>query len=114
MKGRSTVPLLSTCVILAALSAQGTPAEPPVAFRLQDFRGVGHALEDVRDRRVVVLAFLGVECPLARQYAPRLAELARAFEPKGVAFFGIDSNRQDSASAMGRFLKDVATSWPID
>lgn len=107
------MPMLSTWVILAAMAAQGTPAEPPVAFRLQDFRGVAHALEDVDDRKVVVLAFLGVECPLAQQYAPRLAELARAFEPKGVAFFGIDSNRQDSASAMGRFAQANDLPFPF-
>jgi hypothetical protein len=26
---------------------------------------------DVRERKVVVLAFLGVECPLVNEYAPR-------------------------------------------
>ncbi len=45
-------------------------------------------------------------------------ELARSYEPEGVAFFAIDANQQDGAAAMGRFananqlpfpfLKDVA------
>jgi peroxiredoxin len=98
------MPSLGTFLILFTL-AQDSPAEPraTAGFRLQDFRGASHALDDVRDRKLVVLAFLGVECPVANQYAPRLAELARAFEPKGVAFFGIDANQQDSATAMGRF-----------
>ncbi len=65
-------------------------------FRLQDFRGASFALDDVREKKLVVLAFLGVECPLANQYAPRLVELARSFEPKGVAFFAIDANQQDA------------------
>jgi peroxiredoxin len=74
-----------------------------VEFKLQDFRGAWHGLDDVRDKRVVVLAFLGTECPLASLYAPRLAEIARIYEPKGVAFFGVDSNQQDAPSVLARF-----------
>ena len=48
-----------------------------------------------------MLAFLGTECPLANIYAPRLAELARGYEKKGVAFFGVDSNEQDAPSRAG-------------
>ena len=107
------MPILATYLLLTAVAAQGTPTEPSVAFRLRDFRGVAHDLEDVRERKVVVLAFLGVECPLAQQYAPGLAELARAFEPRSVAFFGIDSNRQDSASAMGRFAQANDMPFPF-
>src|SRR5687767_11831149 len=48
------------------------------------------------DVRTTVVCFLGSECPLARLYAPRLAELAAQFAPHGVRFVGIDSNCQDS------------------
>ena len=103
--GRSTMPTFGTFFILFATLGQAAPVGPRVVdgFRLQDFRGGSHALDDVRDRKLVVLAFLGVECPLANQYAPRLAEMARVLEPKGVAFFGIDANQQDGPAAMGRF-----------
>ena len=43
--------------------------------------------------KLVVVAFMRTECPLAGLYAPRLAELARTYEKKGVAFFGVDSDR---------------------
>ena len=32
------------------------------------------------------LVFFGTECPLAKLYAPRLAELAAKYEPRGVGF----------------------------
>src|SRR5579871_2800109 len=65
-------------------------------FRLHDFRGKEHALSEFKDRKLVAVAFLGTDCPLAKLYAPRLAELAAEFEKQGVAFVGIDSNSQDS------------------
>ncbi len=85
----------------------GEPGERrAVDFKLQDFRGAWHQLDEVKDRKFVVLAFLGTECPLANQYAPRLAELARSYEKKGVVFFGVDSNPQDAPSELARFAKD--------
>jgi peroxiredoxin len=90
-----------------------TDERRPVDFKLQDFRGAWHELNDVKDRKLVVLAFLGTECPLAKVYAPRLAEMARGYEKKGVIFFGVDSNPQDSPSALARFAKDCGLSFPL-
>lgn len=33
-------------------------------FTLNDFYGKSHSLADFKDKKVVVLAFLGTECPL--------------------------------------------------
>jgi peroxiredoxin/mono/diheme cytochrome c family protein len=85
----------------------------PVQFKLQDFRGAWHELNEVKDRKIVVLAFLGTECPIAKVYAPRLAELARNFEKKGVAFFGVDSNEQDAPSRLAQWSKDCELSFPL-
>ena len=106
---------LGTFLILLAGVGQNAPAEPraAIAFQLQDFRGAAHSLDEVRDRKLVVLAFLGVECPLANQYAPKLVELARALKPKGVAFFGIDANQQDGVTAMGRFSNENGLPFPF-
>ena len=91
-------------ILVASLIGQGTPPPAkPADFRLQDHRGLWHSLDDARGSKLVVLAFLGTDCPLAQAYAPRLAELARAYEGKGVAFFGVDSNELDGPVAIGRF-----------
>ena len=42
----------------------------------------------------VVVAFLGTECPLAKLYAPRLAELAKELPKDKVAFVAIDANHR--------------------
>jgi len=37
-------------------------------FTLPDYLGANHSLEDWRDKRAVVVVFLGTECPLAKLY----------------------------------------------
>ena len=98
---------------LVSLVGPGEPAKPTVGFRLQDHRGAWHTLDEARDRKVVVLAFLGTECPLAEAYAPRLAELARDFGKRGVAFFGVDANQQDGPVAIGRFAEKHGLPFPM-
>jgi peroxiredoxin len=82
-------------------------------FRLRDSRGAWHSLDDLRKSKLVVVAFLGTECPLAARYAPRLAGLAKEFGPKGVAFLGVDANRQDSITRIARLVKDLQIPFPI-
>jgi peroxiredoxin len=84
-----------------------------VGFKLQDFRGAWHSLDDVRASKLVVIAFLRTDCPLAGLYAPKLADLAREYEKKGVAFFGVDANRLDAPSALARFAKDQDLPFPL-
>src|SRR3954469_18516814 len=98
---------------LVGLVGSGEPTRPTVGFRLQDHRGAWHTLDEARDRKGVVLAFLGAECPLAEAYAPRLAEVARDFEERGVGFFGVDANQQDGPVAIGRFAEKHRLPFPI-
>src|SRR5262245_46281315 len=88
-----------------ASEATGTPIGRQVeSFSLPDVHGKPHALRDYQGK-VVVLVFLGTECPLARKYAPRLHDLAGEFAAKDVAFLGIDANLQDSLTEMGAFAR---------
>lgn len=82
-------------------------------FSLADFRGKQHSLADLEKAKVVVVAFLGVECPLSKLYGPRLAELAKSYESKGVAFLGVDPNRQDAISEMAQFAKVHNIEFPL-
>ena len=78
---------LSKCaallIVLASLAASAaerpTPNQPVANFTLKDFRGQSHSLDELKDNKLVVVAFLGTECPLAKLYGPRLAKLAAEF-----------------------------------
>src|SRR3954464_6846235 len=106
--------MVATALVgVMALVGAGEAAKTTVDFRLQDHRGAWHTLDEARDRKVVVLAFLGTECPLADAYAPRLAEVARNFEERGVGFFGVDANQQDGPVAIGRVADKHGLPFPI-
>ncbi|HVA50839.1 MAG TPA: redoxin domain-containing protein [Pirellulales bacterium] len=82
-------------------------------FTLRDFRGKLHALSDFDDRQLVVVAFVGCECPLAKQYAPRLKKLADEFGPRGVAFLGVDSNSQDTLTELAACARIHEIEFPV-
>ena len=82
-------------------------------FALRDYRGAERALSDWSKSRLMVVAFVGTECPLARLYVPRLAQLSAEFAPRGVAFVGIDANRQDSNTELLHFARVHGVPFPI-
>src|SRR5436190_1399890 len=111
--GLITPRFVSSAVIALLLAAMSARAEEPTlvgrqidGFQLQDYLGTQHSLHDWHDKKAVVVAFLGTECPLAKLYAPRLQELAKQYEAKGVQFVAIDSNQQDSLAKMAKFAGD--------
>ena len=81
-------------------------------FELRDYRGATHNLSDWKDRRALAIIFLGVDCPLAKLYAPRLVELSKAYDAKGVQFIGINSNQNDSITDIGRFARTHQIPFP--
>jgi peroxiredoxin len=95
--------------ILAAALLQAGDAAPD--FALKGVDGQTHSLAALRDRPIVVLVFTGIECPRGRAAEPRLADLARAYEAKGVAFLAINANRNESDAEVLEHVKKTA--WPI-
>ena len=109
---------LAVFAVILSLAVAAGAAESPLGrkvedFQLQDFRGKKHALADYRDSKLVVLAFLGTECPLAKRYGPRLAKLAETYEPRGVSFLGINANVQDSITEIAAYARVHGIHFPI-
>ena len=105
--------------LVAALSATWAHAEEATRlgrqiddFSLKSHFGKEYALHDFANRDIVVVAFVGTECPLAKLYGPRLAEIAAKFGDK-VAFVGIDSNQQDSIQEIASFAQRHKIEFPI-
>jgi len=82
-------------------------------IELKDYRGKLHSLADLKDSKVVVLAFVGTECPLAKLYAPRLQELAKQYADLGVSFVAINSNRQDSITEIAAHARVHGFQFPV-
>ena len=100
-----------------ALAGEKAPAvsvgTKVAAIKLRDYRGGERSLDEFNTQKAVVLAFVSCDCPISRQYAPRLAKMAKEFESKGVAFVGIDANQQDSPTDIARYTKDSGIDFPI-
>lgn len=103
------------CFILVLSSGTGWAAELAGKDRLgrvvsdaalTDFRGASVSLAEMKDKPVVVLAFLGTECPLAKLAVTKLNLLVKDFEPRGVVILGINSNRQDSLADLAAQAKE--------
>jgi peroxiredoxin len=106
-------------LILALLASPAVADEPvPIGrqienFQLHDYLGTQHSLEELSEKKAVVVVFLGVECPLAKLYGPRLAELADRYQEQGVAFVGIDSNRQDTLVELAHYARTHGIEFPL-
>ncbi len=82
-------------------------------FRLRDYLGAEHSLNDFADRDVIVVAFLGVECPVSKLYGPRLQNLAERYKSRSVAVIGIDSNQQDTLAELGNYARRYGIAFPL-
>ena len=113
--------LASISAVLIIAASCCLPGEEPFTpigevvedFRLRDFVGREHSLADYREDSLVVIAFLGTECPLAKLYGLRLAQLASEYELRGVAFLGVNSNTQDSNTELAAYARRHKINFPL-
>ena len=115
---RLLIPVLLSAIQIAtscrAVADESSPIGRTVEnFRLHNFQGDWRQLDEWRNDRLVVLAFLGTECPLARLNAPRLVALNEEFRAQGVAFLGILPNRQDTTSDVADYARDYQINFPL-
>jgi peroxiredoxin len=82
-------------------------------FALQDHRGREYCLSDFEQHPLLVVTFLGTECPLAKLYGPRLARLADEFAAKGVGFVGVNANAQDSLTELAAYARQHHLKFPL-
>ncbi|MCR9197021.1 MAG: redoxin domain-containing protein [Planctomycetaceae bacterium] len=103
--------VLALCAAVA--SSTTTVADTPLEqMKLQTYRGQDWSLAEAADKELVVLAFLGTECPLAKLYGPRLQDLHQEFGEK-VAFVGVNSNKQDSVTEIGFYVEAAGIRFPV-
>ena len=117
MPASRSAALLLFALAALALPARGAEAER-VGVKISDFTlkshfGKEYSLHDFSDREIIVVLFLGTECPLAKLYGPRIAELSKSLAAKGVAFVGVDANRQDSLQEVGAYAQRNKFEFPI-
>ncbi len=83
--------LISLCCHAAAMAADPAVVVPRKvdAFSLQGVDGQRHSRDGWRDKRAVVLFFLGAECPVSNGYSPDMRALSARYAERGVACYGV-------------------------
>jgi len=119
MKTTMLVLLASACagfLLFEAKSAE-KPASAAVKhvadFTLADTKGAAVDLAQFKDKKALVVVFLGTECPINNSYLPRLAELNKQYESRGVQFLGINANRQDSPARVAEHARENHLPFPV-
>jgi peroxiredoxin len=106
-----------TSLGLSVLGSSGVAApaigDPVTEFRLTDYRGDTHSLNDWKGNRILVVVVIGAECPVAELYASTLSDLADDSESRGVAFVAIAPNGRDTPSKLARFATVHGIKFPL-
>ncbi|MCP5433283.1 MAG: redoxin domain-containing protein [Alphaproteobacteria bacterium] len=103
-------------VFLAGAAQAATrvePAEYVDDFRLTDANGGSHRLYYFGDAPAVVIMTQGNGCPIARTAMGFLAELQKTYVPKGVVFYMLNSNPQDTREAIAAEAAEFGAAMPI-
>lgn len=85
-----------------ALTAFAAP-EPANGDTVREIRRMLHGN---LGRNGAVVVFIGVNCPIANKYLPRLNEMAAEFEPKGIRFTAFNSNAHETALETARHARE--------
>ena len=91
--------------------------EAPNLFRVRrvvDVAGRSHLLGAAPGTKVVVMVFLGPECPISQRYVPELNRQAMAGQgTNGVEFYGVVSGQAASRVEAATFQKEYAIQFPV-
>lgn len=105
---------------LVVATLAGSAAAAPIAigdklapFTLKDAAGKDLNLASLAGKKAVVLAFIATQCPVSNAYNGRMAAFAKEYEAKGVAFVGINANKQESSAEIVEHAKTHGFSFPI-
>ena len=82
-------------------------------FRLLDHRGESHELYYYSDASAVVLMIHGNGCPIVRNLLPDFEAVRSDYEPRGVRFFMLNSNLQDTRDSISQEAEEWHVETPI-
>lgn len=83
-------------------------------FTLKDTDGISHALYTLSEKKpATVILFLATQCPIATDYAERIAALVKTYDEKSVQFIGINSNKQEKVEEIAEYSEKHGFEFPV-
>ena len=110
-----TLAALSVCLTIRADDRPVAPRNnrPLANFTLMGVDGKPVSLYGFAGKPGAVLFFLGNDCPVATKYLPKMAELAKTYEPKGIVFLGINANASEDLGAVAAHARGHAIPFRV-
>ncbi len=65
-------------------------------FSLGGVDGKIYSLTDFKDSKAIVIIFISTQCPVSNDYNSRMEKLYQQYKDLGVAFIGINSNKEET------------------
>ena len=81
-------------------------------FSLKDSGGTVHSSAELSAHKATVFLFVATDCPNSNTYAPVMARLYREYSAKGVAFFNVYSDPQETAATVAKHDADFQIPFP--
>ena len=110
--------VLPALLLLSFGRADDKPTAPPAArkidnFTLTDMDGKEWSLNGLKNKKAIVVVFIGIECPINNAYMPVLAALQKQYADKDVQFLAINSNSQDTPGQIKGHAKEYKLELPV-
>ncbi len=108
MRFRSYLYLFGLCYVLSACAC--LVSAQPIAFDLEgkpvnDLAGAG--------THTVVLIFAATDCPISNRYIPTIEHLRTEWQSKGVRFWWVFPNPEDTTTAVRKHSQEYSIATPV-
>lgn len=101
------------CAGNAPIDALASGSKAP-EFKLPVAGGAELALKDtLAKNKLTVLMFMATQCPVSNAYNTRMAQIAKDYTSKGVAFVGVNSNKAEAVEEIVTHSKENGFSFPV-
>src|SRR5947209_3861228 len=105
---------LSLVGLLLSIPVQAAaPAQTVADFKLKDTAGKNWSLEELKDKKAVVVVFIGTQCPINNAFMPRLIELQKTYGDKGMQLLAVNANEHDTDEAIAEHAKKFGLTFPV-
>jgi peroxiredoxin len=110
--------ILLTLCIAAAISLNTFSKNPASVskfedFTLYDYEGTKHSLSDYKDSAAIVILFIATRCPVSNAYNARMESLYKEYNKTGIAFIGINPNKQEDVEELKEHAKENNLTFTI-
>ncbi|MBI1802947.1 MAG: thioredoxin family protein [Ignavibacteriae bacterium] len=84
------------------------------SFTLKNYDGKDYDLKKVlKENKYAVVMFISTECPVSNGYNERMVKLNETFGKKGVAFLGINANKEEDVKRIAAHSKEHGFKFPV-